>query len=388
MPPSPVSGEGGTEAGANVKTECFCRWCKAGPITKKQEFLIETSDGSWLDCTWGGKLWGCCFECSSIEDLSEFKRKARASWNSRQEATGERAERLRNIVFKEGKAKVLLECNDLPNWKVREVVLERLQGLMLVLGAAFARRPAEVKAAIIDCTRTYVSDITESALRPDFVANTNGISLTNVEAGWLTQVTEGLWISWQCRFISCAWYGLNTEWIKHAVREWYRCPHCGRQYQPWTEGDGKLMKGVQKTIVMMNPISGKIVAFGATWPHNEEDSWLNRMVEIRARELTVPSDRELGGWLVDTAVGLKTLLTNVEIPHTWEKFTLQSTTTDMFHESTYPPCNYERIKQNGYYGQILPPSGWAEPFNQWEQMITLFARMVVGVESQLGRKVV
>jgi len=50
---SPVSGEGGTEAGANVKTECFCRWCKTGPITKKQEFLLETSDGSWLDCTWG-----------------------------------------------------------------------------------------------------------------------------------------------------------------------------------------------------------------------------------------------------------------------------------------------------------------------------------------------
>ena len=50
---SPVSGEGGTEAGADVKTECFCRWCKTGPITKKQEFLLETSDGSWLDCTWG-----------------------------------------------------------------------------------------------------------------------------------------------------------------------------------------------------------------------------------------------------------------------------------------------------------------------------------------------
>ena len=115
---------------------------------------------------------------------------------------------------------------------------------------------------------------------------------------------------------------------------------------------------------------------------------MNRMVEIRARELTVPSNRELSGWLVDTAVGLQTLLSKVEIPHTWEKFTLQRTATYLFHETTYPPCNYARIKQEGYYGQILSPSGWAQPFNQWENIINLFARMVVGVGSKLGRPVV
>ena len=148
------------------------------------------------------------------------------------------------------------------------------------------------------------------------------------------------------------------------------------------------MKGVQKTLVMLNPISGKIVPFGATLPHNEEDSWLNRMVEIRARELTVPSDRDLSGWLIDTAVGLKALLSNVEIPHTWEKFMLQKKPRICYTRPRTPPCNYERIKQNGYYGQILPPVGWAQPFNEWEKIITLFARMVLGVESKLGRPVV
>ena len=77
-----------------------------------------------------------------------------------------------------------------PNWKAREVALERLESLMLVLGAALASRPDAAKAAIIDCTRTYVSDIAESALNPDFVANTNGISHSSVEDGWLTQVTK------------------------------------------------------------------------------------------------------------------------------------------------------------------------------------------------------
>ncbi|MFM7988077.1 MAG: hypothetical protein ACKPKO_53060 [Candidatus Fonsibacter sp.] len=97
------------------------------------------------------------------------------------------------------------------------------------------------------------------------------------------------------------------------------------------------MEGVQKNIVMLNPISGMIVILLRLGQTMRRTLGLNRMVEIRARELTVPSDRELSDWLVDTAIGLKTLLTNVEIPHTWEKFTLQHTVTDMLHERTYPP---------------------------------------------------
>jgi hypothetical protein len=139
---------------------------------------------------------------------------------------------------------------------------------------------------------------------------------------------------------------------------------------------------------MINPLTQATISFGCSWPNNEEDAWLNRMVEIRARQLTKPADRELSSWLMDTAVGLDKLLSKVQLPHTWTKFTLRQDVVDMFHTSTFPPENYKRIQEEGYYGAILPPSGWAQPFTEWEELITLFARSVIGTETKLGRAIV
>ena len=363
----------------------FRCWACGEHRDKMQDFLLESEDGSWLDATVGGRHWGQCHDCIG-GDEREFKKRARESWSLFSAARGDRSARLRDIVFKESIVTVRMLLPNISSTRCRQLAIERLNGLVLTLGAAFARAPREVKEAMKGALASYQADVMEAAQNPHFVPRGGGLSLTRQQCDWLTQVCEGLWVSWQCRRTSCAWHGQNSDWVKHVSRSWYRCPNCGYQYQPWKKAED-LMPDVQKSIIMQHPITGAMITFGCSWPNNEEDSWLQKMVEIRARQLTTPSAAELGAWLLDTALGLDTLLSKVQIPHVWTRYTLQQTTIDMLDARTYPEANYAHIKRDGYTGAILPPSGWAEPFKEWDSLIMLFARSVVGVESKLGRPI-
>jgi len=122
------------------------------------------------------------------------------------------------------------------------------------------------------------------------------------------------------------------------------------------------------------------------WPTNEEDAWLARAVEIRAKEINRPSDAELGEWLSSTAVSLGDLLSKVAVPSHWKTFEWKQEVEWMLDARTYPKANWERL-QAGYVGDILPLTENSEaPFAEWEQLISLLARSLVGYEVKAAQK--
>jgi hypothetical protein len=134
---------------------------------------------------------------------------------------------------------------------------------------------------------------------------------------------------------------------------------------------------------MTCPVTQRTQSFLAVWPPHEEDSWLARAVEIRAKELNAPSARELPEFLLSTAVQLRDCLKRISVPATWHMCPRRAEVEGMLHESTYPRRNWERLT-TGYVGDVLPegpPSD--EPFDQWTLLISCFARSLVGVHVRL-----
>jgi hypothetical protein len=370
-------------AEAAVAAKFVCDDCHE-PVEKMVEFKVKTWDGTYLDSKFGGILRGTCHACSGIEDAAEFKKAAKASHLALKEAMGNRNARVRNAVYKESIGKVRLEFPHLNHTRQRALAVKRIEAMVLVIGAAMSKAPPEVKKAYVASTAQYLNDIEASSKDPTYVPPVGLVSLTYTETTWLTQVAEGFWISWVCRRKKCRWLGRNDMWIKHFMKERYRCPHCGYQYHPFVDDD-TMLKG-QKAVTILNPVTMEVQTFLTVWPTNEEDAWLARAVEIRAKELNRPSDAELGEWLSSTAVSLGDLLRKVAVPYTWKTFEWKQEVEWMLDAKTYPKANWERL-QAGYVGDILPLTETSEaPFAEWEQLISLLARSLVDYEVQSAQK--
>ena len=136
---------------------------------------------------------------------------------------------------------------------------------------------------------------------------------------------------------------------------------------------------------MRGPLTGVCSSFGCLWPANEEDTWLARMVRIRAQQLNKPEGVELASWMQATAVDLSHLLKRVSLPASWKREALKEEVLCRFDERTYPlsPSSYEHLKQ-AFWGDYLTMEACTQPFNEWEELLGLFARTVVAAELKLG----
>ena len=85
-------------------------------------------------------------------------------------------------------------------------------------------------------------------------------------------------------------------------------------------------------------------------------------------------------------MSLGELLAKVAVPSHWKTFEWKKEVEWMLNESTYPKANWERL-QAGYVGDILPLGEGSEaPFAEWEQLISLLARSLVGYQVKTGQK--
>ena len=106
------------------------------------------------------------------------------------------------------------------------------------------------------------------------------------------------------------------------------------------------------------------------------------MVRIRAQQLNKPEGVELASWMQATAVDLSDLLKRVSLPASWKRETLKEEALCRFDERTYPPSSYEHLEE-GFWGDYLTMEACMQPFNEWEELLGLFARTVVAAELKL-----
>ena len=365
--PSPVSGEGALEADADPNAKASvgralwnCYKC-GKTCFGFQNFKLLTLDGTWLDTNWRDRIFGSCFDCSGDTDIRTFKRLARESHLARLQETKARAQRVRDIVFSQSKSKIRLQFPHISNTAVRKLAIERVSMLVVALGASFMRASKEVKDAMAKISQDYLLDVQHAAMQPgDGTRVSEGPKIGYTATTWLTQVSDNIWVSWVCR--SCRWFGLNHQWIRHADKEWYRCPHCGVRYQPWAWRPD--WHDSQKAVTVQNPISGTSMSFGASWPNGEEDNWLARMVELKAKSQVVPEGVNLTDFLCSTAVSLDELLQKVSVPASFRIFPWNHQVENVLDERTYPKRHWAHLCASGYTGDILSEEGAANPFKE------------------------
>ena len=363
-----------------VDFKYFCSRCRQG-LRLITEFLLLSKDGTFLDSAHIGRLWGVCYPCSDFEDLASFKRQCRKNFNIRLEALGERALRVRDVVYAQSKSAITLKFPLLTNQQQRKLALARLEMMVLALGSAFLRAERPVQEAMVQAAKAYVKDVETATDGETVSAAFTGEAYAATT--WLTEVAEGVWLSWACRRTTCKWFGGNHMWAKHCSKEQYRCPACGHVYKPWQESPE--LHPSQKALTVRDPLTGVCNSFGCVWPPNEEDQWLCRMVTIRARQLNAPDPRQLSAYMQSTAVDLSELLRVCSFPATWTTRQLSSEVLGMFDERTYPRSSYEHIL-GGFTGDVLSTEAAMNPFgrgNEWETLISLFARSMLAAEQKL-----
>ena len=130
----------------------------------------------------------------------------------------------------------------------------------------------------------------------------------------------------------------------------------------------------------VDPITGKTMTMPTTWPGSEDVQWVNKMVELRARNIETPQDVE--AWYSKSKLDLSSLLQQQSIPKGFVKLPWNSQEEHRLSDK----WEWKHIKQQGYvWGNKLPDSVAArQPFCEWEVLIGLIAQCVASSRAVMG----
>ena len=86
------------------------------------------------------------------------------------------------------------------------------------------------------------------------------------EADYLTMAFENVCVSYVCRYPDCRFYGANSDWAACTNVYHFRCPRCGRLYQPFVvQHKAKTLLPCQKVLSIVDTEAGKFWAIPAIW---------------------------------------------------------------------------------------------------------------------------
>ena len=92
----------------------------------------------------------------------------------------------------------------------------------------------------------------------------------------------------------------------------------------------------------VDPITGKTMTMPTTWPGSEDVQWVNKMVELRARNIETPLDVE--AWYSKSKLDLSSLLQQQSIPKGFVKLPWNSQEEHRLSDK----WEWKHIKQQGY----------------------------------------
>jgi hypothetical protein len=357
----------GDTAEEEEKEPLHCSKC--GEHLKYRSHMLLFGGGK--RASWQGKIWGCCQPCSGLT-AKEFKSQQRWAWEQRAKELRGRRERARDLTFKN--ARRIIE-DTFPNYtkqEVRTLAYARCKAAALAFVAGFEKDGTWMMAAAEENCKMYLRDIELAELNPARAASIEGKSLTSHEISYLTEIASGCTLSFVCRDRSCLWYGCNDQWAEHRSKYWFRCPQCGKHFRPWVQSPDE----VTFAFVLSIPdiATGERMNIPAVWPASEEMGWLNRQIE--ARVLQLKSEGDFEKWRKGCKTELSTLLHNIGTPDHFRKFAWKPEVEERLDSRTY---RFDHLKEKGFVmgGRLSPEGNLDHPFENWSELITLIARVLV-----------
>jgi len=356
-----------------------CCQCDAA-VAKASELLLQNdAEHGSATAEWAGRLWGLCQACSHIDSDKAFKKASDASWLRRRRELGTVVRRARDIDFHDSRHVMVLAFPGASRARLRLLTILRLQ----VIATRMSLDSNEhCRTAAGEITRVYLEELDSVAFDPESKTTSTGWTLKSEEAGYLTNITKTVTLSFMCRHTDCLFFGMNDQWIKNVNSEHFRCPQCGHNYMPWKAGLN--LHPAQKVLTVTNPLSGHIWCFPCTWAETREANWLNMMAEVEARNIETGAD--LTALMNKSAVSLSDFLARVAVPTCFTKLEWKPEIEYMLDSGKFPRTQWEHLKESGVHGMKLTFNPeQPDVFDSWPELIGMLAKVMAGAQA-IGAK--
>jgi hypothetical protein len=368
---------GDSSSGGGGKAPVHCKYAKecGGYNLFRQDFLLDDPDASWQ-----GQIWGVCFKCSAFDDKKAFQKECKKRHEKRAVLVRGRRERARCITFKNVTEMIKLALPGASNSLVRELAVQRTKAVAAAFLASFEKMAPEAQQICHEINQEYLVNLDAAVKDPMNACSVDGHTLTAIEASYLTNVQEGIAFMFLCRMPDCLFFGMNSQWVEHMSRHWFKCPCCGEQYRPGA--DYKNSVEAKRVLQITDPVTGELTRIPTVWPPSEEMGWLNKQIELHARDIKTPEDVE--AWHVKSTVKLHELLEKEKIPGGLAEMRPSSDIDHRFSSL----WKWEEFKaRQKFYGAKYPSEATArQPYSNWTELIGLVANIIASSAAILNKK--
>ena len=150
---------------------------------------------------------------------------AKKRWSQRANALREWVQSVHCADFDTVSASIKLSLPGASWQVVRALACSRIRIATISFAASIAKEGPVLLERRDMMAVQHMADIERAAADPRHVCVVEGRFLAAQELQYLTEVAEGITISFCCRFRNCLWFGMNSEWPKHKASEhfWVDC---------------------------------------------------------------------------------------------------------------------------------------------------------------------
>ena len=203
-----------------------------------------------------------------MKDKAIFSTKCRNLWRKRQLFLRGRRNRSRCTTFNTVKDHIKKVLKGASNSLIWELATQRTKAIAAAWVAGLDKQSEEAQKISHELNQQYLSNLEKAANDPSSACTVDANTLTAQETQYLTAIQEGIHLMFMCRMPTCMFFGLNSAWVKHIIKEHFKCPLCGEQYKPFAGYKNAVQTAFMLQIV--NPTTGDIERIPVTWPPSEE----------------------------------------------------------------------------------------------------------------------
>ena len=323
-------------------------------------------------------------ECSGMMPAA-FKKLARRRKEHRAQALRGKRDRARCINMANAAEVIGLMFPTASCALVRELAIMRTKAVASAFNMAYDRSTKQTQVATDLNCRKWMERVEACANDPSLSCSVDARTLTATEASYLTNVSEGIQMSFLCRAPTCMFFGMNDilTWIPEITPQGllsdyhFRCPRCGEFFQPSAETRGQVKAAF--CITTTCPMTGDVCHIPATWPGTKDMAWVNNQIEITARNMKTEED--LDAWFNRTTCDLAKFLREQKIPLCFQRLPY----TAGWRMSAI--WQFQEIQKIGYVmgAHLTDVDAARAPFEHWNEMIGIFGNHVAASRSIASR---